>query len=62
VLELLQDRGIRVPVRRIGLPDAFVPHVDAAKQRARFGIAPEGIAEAVRSLLGERKDLRSSVH
>jgi len=62
VLELLQDRGILVPVRRIGLPDAFVPHGDAAKQRARFGIAPEGIAEAVRSLLGERKDLRSSVH
>jgi len=60
VLELLQERGILVPVQRIGLPDVFVPHGDAAKQRADFGISAEGIAAAVRRWLEGKTGLESS--
>ncbi|HLV60921.1 MAG TPA: 1-deoxy-D-xylulose-5-phosphate synthase [Fredinandcohnia sp.] len=54
VLELLHERGILVPVRRLGLPDVFVPHGDPDAQRASYGFGADGIAEAVRGLLGAR--------
>ncbi len=44
--------GMRL--RRLGLPDTFITHGDAAKQRASFGIDAVGIAAAARELLGER--------
>ena len=54
-LEAFERRGILgdVQVRRLGLPDAFVTHGDAAKQRARLGLDAAGIAAAARELLGE---------
>lgn len=60
VLELLQERGILVPVKRIGLPDRFIPHGDAAKQLASFGISPEGIAEAARAWLESKAGASSA--
>jgi 1-deoxy-D-xylulose-5-phosphate synthase len=53
VLELLERRGLvadGIVVRRLGLPDQFVTHGDAAKQRAELGIDAEGIARACREL------------
>ena len=41
-------------IRRLGIPDAFVTHGDAAKQRAEIGIDAAGIARAVRDLVGAR--------
>jgi 1-deoxy-D-xylulose-5-phosphate synthase len=58
VLELLEERGLvsgGVAVRRLGLPDAFVTHGDAAKQRRELGIDADGIARACRELAGGRK-------
>jgi 1-deoxy-D-xylulose-5-phosphate synthase len=58
VLELLEERGLvsgGVAVRRLGLPDAFVTHGDAAKQRKELGLDPDGIARACRELVGGRK-------
>jgi 1-deoxy-D-xylulose-5-phosphate synthase len=58
VLELLEERGLvsgGVAVRRLGLPDAFVTHGDAAKQRRELGIDQDGIARACRELAGGRK-------
>ena len=56
-LEVLEARGLvaeGLPVRRLGLPDAFVTHGDANKQRAELGIDPLGIARACREIVGER--------
>jgi len=53
VLELLERRGLvadGIVVRRLGLPDQFVTHGDAPKQRAELGIDAEGIARACREL------------
>jgi 1-deoxy-D-xylulose-5-phosphate synthase len=58
VLELLEERGLvsgGVSVRRLGLPDAFVTHGDAAKQRRELGLDADGIARACRELCGGRK-------
>jgi 1-deoxy-D-xylulose-5-phosphate synthase len=57
VLEALERRGLvadGVLVRRLGLPDQFVTHGDAAKQRAELGIDAEGIARACRELAQAR--------
>jgi 1-deoxy-D-xylulose-5-phosphate synthase len=56
-LEVLERRGLvasGLPVRRLGLPDAFITHGDVAKQRAELGIDAAGIARACRELLGDR--------
>jgi len=41
-------------VKRLGIPDEFVTHGDAGKQRASFGLDAKGIAQPCRELLGER--------
>jgi len=58
VLEALDRRGLvaeGIPVRRLGLPDAFLTHGDQGKQRAELGIDRDGIARACRELAGDRK-------
>jgi 1-deoxy-D-xylulose-5-phosphate synthase len=54
VLELLERKGLlpRVQVRRLGLPDQFVSHGDAQKQRAQLGLDAAGIARACREITG----------
>jgi len=42
-------------VKRLGIPDAFVTHGDAARQRAEMGIDAAGIAAAARKLVGDRQ-------
>ncbi|HET9599531.1 MAG TPA: 1-deoxy-D-xylulose-5-phosphate synthase [Anaeromyxobacteraceae bacterium] len=55
-LEALDRAGLlaEVSVRRLGLPDAFVTHGDANRQRAELGIDAAGIAAAARELVGSR--------
>jgi 1-deoxy-D-xylulose-5-phosphate synthase len=56
-LEAFERRGLLakgLEVRRLGIPDAFVTHGDAAKQRAELGIDAAGIARAVRAVVGAR--------
>lgn len=52
VLEALHDAGLLVPVKRLGLPDQFVPHGNADRQKAAFGLDAAGIVAAVRALFG----------
>jgi 1-deoxy-D-xylulose-5-phosphate synthase len=57
-LEAFERRGLvaaGVAVRRLGLPDRFITHGDAAKQRSELGLDPAGIARACRELLGPRE-------
>ncbi|HYD42930.1 MAG TPA: 1-deoxy-D-xylulose-5-phosphate synthase [Anaeromyxobacter sp.] len=53
-LELFASRGLVLPVRCLGLPDAFVTHGDPAAQRADLGLDADGIAAACRALVGKR--------
>ncbi|CAH2030656.1 1-deoxy-D-xylulose-5-phosphate synthase [Trichlorobacter ammonificans] len=46
VLELLQDKGLTVRVKRLGIPDCFVEHGSQAQLRRDLGIDAEGIAAA----------------
>jgi 1-deoxy-D-xylulose-5-phosphate synthase len=53
-LELFAARGLRLETRCLGLPDRFVTHGDAAKQRAELALDADGIAAACRALVGKR--------
>jgi 1-deoxy-D-xylulose-5-phosphate synthase len=53
LLELLADRGMAIPVSRIGLPDSFVPQGRLDILRHEVGLTPEAIADAVAGLMGE---------
>jgi len=60
VLECLDAHGLlaRVQVRRLGLPDQFVTHGDAQKQRGELGIDARGITRACRDVTGIRPNVR----
>ena len=55
VLELLADPDLSgaLKVRRLGLPDRFVPHGEARGLRAELGLNVDGIAAALESLFTE---------
>jgi 1-deoxy-D-xylulose-5-phosphate synthase len=51
VLELCEARGKEPPpLRRLGIPDRFVPHGDIAAQRRKCGLDVQGILEAFADL------------
>jgi 1-deoxy-D-xylulose-5-phosphate synthase len=58
VLEALEQRGLLggVAVRRLGLPDEFITHGDANRQRAQLGLDADGIAAAARDLVSGRRN------
>ncbi len=47
VAESLAARGLRVPIRILALPNAFVPHGDRGRLLAERGLDPAGIAQAL---------------
>ncbi|MFQ5428165.1 MAG: 1-deoxy-D-xylulose-5-phosphate synthase [Thermodesulfobacteriota bacterium] len=51
VLELLEERAIDCPVRRIGVPDDFVEQGSQEELRAQLGLDPGGIEDSVRDFL-----------
>jgi len=51
VLELLMDRGLMVPVQRLGIPDIFVEHGSSAILREKYGLDAKGIAKSALELL-----------
>lgn len=53
VAELLADRGLSVPIRRIGVPDEFIEHGTQQELRAMLGLTSDGIEAAVRSILAQ---------
>jgi 1-deoxy-D-xylulose-5-phosphate synthase len=61
VIELLSDRGLSNPLRRIGIPDRFIEHGSVTKQYAEFGLdAPGIIAAALELCPGDHKTLPNS--
>ena len=53
VVEVMVDAGISRPVRRLGLPDAFVTHGPVEVLRVDVGLTPTAVAEAAKALLHE---------
>ena len=52
VLEAIHDEGLVPPaVRRLGIPDRFIPHASRSEQLAEVGIDQAGIARAAREIL-----------
>lgn len=50
VLEFLDEKMVRIPVKRMGITDKFVCHGTPAVQRGKFGLNPEGIAAEAATL------------
>lgn len=51
VVELLMDRGLLVPVKRLGIPDVFVEHGSPAILREKYGLDAKGIVKGALELL-----------
>jgi 1-deoxy-D-xylulose-5-phosphate synthase len=49
--EVMADCGISRPLRRLGLPDAFVPHGPVEVLREAVGLTAAAVADAARALL-----------
>jgi 1-deoxy-D-xylulose-5-phosphate synthase len=54
VLELLAEVGHKGPARCLAIPDVLIEHGDPDAQQRAVGLDAEGIARAVRELLGRR--------
>ncbi len=47
VMEILSEEGIVMPVRRVGLPDRFLPHSPQTLLRQQMGLDKDGIKRTV---------------
>jgi 1-deoxy-D-xylulose-5-phosphate synthase len=50
VVEFVNDRGLGVPVERVGVPNVLVHHAKPEVQRAQFGLTGEHVAKRVTAL------------
>lgn len=50
VAETLKDRGLEVPLVRLGIPDQVIPHGKPEAQHEALGLGPSGIRKALREL------------
>jgi 1-deoxy-D-xylulose-5-phosphate synthase len=46
VMEALEEMGISARVKRIGIPDRFVPHATQQEQRKELGLDEESLGAA----------------
>ena len=56
VERVLAERGLNVPVLRLGLPDHFVDHGEQGQLLSELGLDKEGIVRTIRERLGARAD------
>ncbi len=54
VERVLTERGIKVPVLRLGLPDRFVDHGEQGQLLAELGLDADGIVSSVRNQLNQQ--------
>ncbi|OGC05039.1 1-deoxy-D-xylulose-5-phosphate synthase [candidate division WOR-1 bacterium RIFOXYA12_FULL_43_27] len=50
VAELLEDEGIKIPVKRIGLPDQFIEHGARREILDLYGLSAEKICQTIKNL------------
>ena len=51
VLEWMMDHGYQAQVKRLGIPDSVIEHGEQIELQRECGFDPDGIAEAVRSMV-----------
>jgi 1-deoxy-D-xylulose-5-phosphate synthase len=59
VLEFMADKGYNSQVKRLGIPDEVIEHGSQMELHTECGFHPEGIADAVRSLIEGQEGLRA---
>jgi 1-deoxy-D-xylulose-5-phosphate synthase len=52
VMEFFSEEGITIPVKRLGIPDVFLPHGSQYNLRKSIGIDKEGIKRFIQKWLG----------
>ncbi|HET9030845.1 MAG TPA: 1-deoxy-D-xylulose-5-phosphate synthase [Candidatus Aquilonibacter sp.] len=57
VVESVSDRGLPVRIERIGIADELVQHDSQARQRARFGLSAQHVAERVSRVLERSQEI-----
>lgn len=57
VARLLEQSGSKVPLLRLGLPDTFIDHGDAALLLAEAGLDADGIITSIRQYLDKYRDI-----
>ncbi len=61
MLEYLSSRNLRVPVVRIGWPDAFIEHGKVDQLREKYGLSVEAALDQSRTCLKSLPRKRFSV-
>ena len=61
VLELLQARGLNIPVNVLGLPDRFIEHGGYDILTSKYGLSVEAIEHAARDLVRKKNCLAQTV-
>ena len=60
VAEFMLDNNYAAQIKRLGIPDRIVEHGEQLELHHECGFDPEGIAEAVRSILGTQKNMNKA--
>ena len=58
VMELFEEHGVQVPLKRIGVPDEFIEHGGQEELRAGIGLNASGIESAVKTLMARNKKIK----
>jgi 1-deoxy-D-xylulose-5-phosphate synthase len=60
VAEMLEEVGLNVRMRRIGVPDMFIEHGEPEELRSMLGLTAENLAQTAVEMIGTKKpELRS---
>jgi len=63
VLELLQERNLfSIPVKRLGIPDAFIEHGPQALLREKYGIDEKGIFRVAQEMVEKSRSRSAPSH
>jgi 1-deoxy-D-xylulose-5-phosphate synthase len=57
VVEALEEIGVIADVRRLGIPDHFVPHATQAEQRMELGLDEDGLFASFREHAGVKGEV-----
>src|SRR5512141_135549 len=57
VVEGLEEIGVAADVKRLGIPDTFVPHATQAQQRHALGLDEDGLLAAFREHVGGKGEV-----
>lgn len=60
IAEFMLDNNYSAQIKRLGIPDRIVEHGEQLELHHECGFDPEGIAEAVRSILGTQKNMNKA--